>query len=345
MDVHPRIAVVGPIDDRLTGDLRALPLRPLVRQWATLCGESESLLHFQPAVILVALPPDAGEEIGALRLLRQIWPAVGVVLVTEAAREVVDAPLAQRIGARLLVYPDAPGQLAAAIEQAFHGGSRPRSDLFLDLARGIADEVNNPLMAIGGQLQLLRGNLDPATQKGVRDQVAAALGGVARIQQSVDRLRLVAQAANGPRRPHPVDLAALLATATGERKHGTELAPAITIADGPHTVPGDPEQLAAAVAAVTGFGFDLLALGATVTLALEALPAARRLRLGAIGPGLATWALPATFEPYYPNRALRGQGYGLGLFLAQTVVLGHRGQATARRQPDGGLQLDFVLPV
>ncbi|MEC7726263.1 MAG: ATP-binding protein, partial [Planctomycetota bacterium] len=59
---------------------------------------------------------------------------------------------------------------------------------------------------------------------------------------------------------------------------------------------------------------------------------------------LATWQLPNTFEPFYPQRLIRGQSHGLGLFLAQTVVHGHRGQATARRQADGGLQLDFMLP-
>ena len=59
---------------------------------------------------------------------------------------------------------------------------------------------------------------------------------------------------------------------------------------------------------------------------------------------LTHWRLPQSFEPYYPTRALRGQNAGLGLLLAQTVVLGHGGQAQARRLPDGGLQFDFVLP-
>ena len=45
-----------------------------------------------------------------------------------------------------------------------------------------------------------------------------------------------------------------------------------------------------------------------------------------------------------PQRLVRGQSHGLGLFLAQTVVHGHRGQATARRHRDGTLQLDFLLP-
>lgn len=81
-----------------------------------------------------------------------------------------------------------------------------------------------------------------------------------------------------------------------------------------------------------------------VEVTLEAAGDARRLRITAAGPALATWTLPASFEPYYPNRAMRGHGFGFGLFLAQSVVLGHRGQATARRRPDGSLQLDFLWP-
>ena len=68
------------------------------------------------------------------------------------------------------------------------------------------------------------------------------------------------------------------------------------------------------------------------------------MRVVARGQGLATWQLPNTFEPFYPQRLLRGQSNGLGLFIAQTVVLGHRGQATVRRLQDGALQLDFLLP-
>lgn len=345
MDSPARIAVVGPVDDRLTANVRALPLSPEVRHWPSLCADIEALTRFQPSLLLIALGPESAEEIGALRLLRHLWPAVGVLLITTAAREVNDTALAKRLGARLLVDPELPGRLAEAIEQAFHGADRPRGDVFVDLARGIADEVNNPLMFVAGHLQLLRGGFDPATERDRRDQVSAALGGVQRIQTAVDRLRLVADAAGGPRRVQPVDLATVLGRAFVERSEPSPRnAPTLAIADGAHVVPGDPEQIAAALGAITTFAADLANVGAAVQLRLDALPNGRRVRLAAAGPGLASWALPTTFEPYYPNRALRGQGFGMGLFLAQTVVLGHRGQATARRTSDGTLQIDFVLP-
>lgn len=343
MESPVRIAVVGTVDDRVVGDLTALPLRPEVRRWQTVCGDTDALVRFQPAVLVVALGPDAAEEIGALRLLRRLWPDVGMLLLGTSAREVADGPLAQRLGARLVVDPSAPGRLAEAIEQAFHGSGRPRNDVFVDLARGVADEVNNPLMAVAGQLQLLRGGLDPATESTRRDQVTAALAAVQRIQAAVDRLRLVAQAAGGPRRPKDIDLAGPLGAALAAR--GTApAAMALAIDDGRHVVRGDKEQVEAALTAVANFAVDLTTAGASCALRLDTLPGGERLRLTATGPGLLTWALPTTFEPYYPNRALKNPGFGMGLFLAQTVVLGHRGQATARRLPDGSLQIDLVWP-
>jgi two-component system NtrC family sensor kinase len=239
--------------------------------------------------------------------------------------------------------PDAPGQLAAVLEQARLGGNRPRPEVFHDLARGVADEINNPLMFVAGHLQLLRGSLDPNADAGRRDQLDSALAGVQRIQTGVDRLRLVAEAAHGPARHDPVDLAGLLTTAVAARSSGREHA-TLSIADGPHLVSGDPEQLRAAVLGLLQFADDLAVLGAHSRVQLDALPAGRRLRVEASGSELANWQLPHSFEPFYPSRALRSPGLGLGLFLAQTVFLGHRGQATVQRLRDGTVQFDFVLP-
>ncbi|MBL8728750.1 MAG: HAMP domain-containing histidine kinase [Planctomycetes bacterium] len=341
MDRPARIAVVGPATDRLLADLRALPLNPEVRRWSSLCNDSEAVVQFQADVLCIAFGPDPAEEVGALRALRNLWPAMGVVLVTDAAHELRDAPLAARLGAQLLV-PDAPGQLAAVLEQARLGGNRPRPEVFHDLARGVADEINNPLMFVAGHLQLLRGSLDP-NAAGHREQLDSALAGVQRIQAGVDRLRLVAEAAHGPARREPVDLALLLSAAVAARRSDREHA-TLTIAAGGHTVPGDPEQLGAALLGLLQFADDLAVLGAQCRVRLDALPAGRRLRLEASGHELATWQLPHSFEPFYPSRALRAPGLGLGLFLAQTVFLGHRGQATVQRLRDGTVQFDFVLP-
>ena len=130
MDRPIRIAVVGPVDDRLVGDLRRLPLRPEVQQCKSLTSDSEALARFQPDLLAIAMPPDPGEETGALRLLRQLWPVLGVLLVVSAEGEVAATPLARRLGARLLVHPDTPGHLAAALEQSLAGSDRPHAHVF-----------------------------------------------------------------------------------------------------------------------------------------------------------------------------------------------------------------------
>jgi signal transduction histidine kinase len=343
MDRPVHIAVVGTVDDALLGDLRQLPLAPSARAFRSLVADSEALARFEPDVLLVAFGAEAAEEIGALRLLRQLWPNVALVLVTTADHELQDAPLAARLRAQLLVYPDTPGQLAAAIEQARLGGDRPRPDTFLDLARGIADEINNPLMFVAGHLQLLRASFEATAADQSRDQVQNALAGVARIQAAVDRLRLCSQAANGPRQRVPIDLAALLRAASGERTQVVGRA-WIELLPGEALLTGDREQLTAAIAALVRFADELATAGATVRLELAPLPKAPRLQLLASGAAVAGWHLPLSFEPYYPSRALRGHSPGLGLFLVQAVMLGHRGQATVRRLADGALQFDFVLP-
>ena len=358
MDRPLRIAAVGPLGDALLAELRHLPTRPDVRAFRDLVADGEGLARLQPDVLVLALADgDHGESIGALRLLQQLWPSLGTVLVTEPAHELALTPLANRVKARLVVHPDRPGQLAAAIEQALLGSDRPRADAFVDLAHGIADEINNPLQFVSGHLQLLRASLQTAEARDQRDQLASAQQGLVRIQATVERLRLLAQAANGPRPVARLDLRELAAEAAA-RPSAPSAAPTapppapatagradVVVATGEMPVLGDRRQLAAALAALVAVADQFAAAGTTTQLAIEAVPGAVRLRCASTGPALRDWSLPHSFEPYYPARALRGQAPGLGLFLVQTVVLGHGGQARAQRRPDGSLQFDFLLPL
>jgi hypothetical protein len=88
---------------------------------------------------------------------------------------------------------------------------------------------------------------------------------------------------------------------------------------------------------------ELHELDGTAALALEPQTPGVRLRLRLGGKAFAGFRLPRTFEPYYLNRVLRGSSHGLSLFLVQTVVHAHHGQALARRLPDGAIAIDLLL--
>lgn len=343
MDGPVRTAVVGASMTRLCEDLRALPTQPEVRVFDSLYGDTGELAGFRPQVLFVPPADEPGEAVGALRLLRSLLPGLGIVLVGAVQDEVTLLPSSERLGARLLLQPYSAGQLAAALEHALSGSDRPREDVFLDLARGIADELNNPLLYVSGYLQLLKASFDPVTDRDRRDQLSSAVAGVQRIQATVDRIRLLSRAAAGARRETEVDLLQLLRSTL--RTAGAEASlPLLLEPEGRRfAVPGELELLQPAVAALVQVVLELSALDCKAHLWLSRLDHAVRLRVQLAGPGLHSWQLPRTFEPYYLNRVLRGSTHGLGLFLVQTVVLAHRGQALARRLPDGALCLDLLL--
>lgn len=340
-----RVAVVGPQGDRLVEDLRTLPSRPEVRSFAGLFGDPAGFQVFQPDAAFVLLGSEVAEEAGALRLLRSLLPGLALVLVAPAEREVQLQPLCQRLGAHLLLLPCGPADVSAVLEQALSGSDRPREELFLDLARGIADEINNPLMYVSGYLQLLQASLDPDRDRDRRDQLNYALDGVKRIQAAVERVRLLARASGGPRRTASVDVAELVRRGIHDVAAGRTALPWVAEPEGAaHAVPGDPDLLEPCVLAFCRVASELQELGCDLHLTLTRMSAAVRLRMQVAGPGISAWRLPRTFEPYYLSRLLRGTSQGMGLFLAQTVALAHRGQATARRLPDGALALDLLLP-
>jgi signal transduction histidine kinase len=64
------------------------------------------------------------------------------------------------------------------------------------------------------------------------------------------------------------------------------------------------------------------------------------------GPLIPPELVPSLFEPFrrLSDRAGSPDGMGLGLSIVRSVALAHRGQATARPRPAGGLEITVSLP-
>src|SRR5690606_23247906 len=134
------------------------------------------------------------EQVGALRALARSIDGLRFVLVTDPDDEVALAPLAERLGACLLVRPLDRRRVAAVLSMVGAPPGHPGPDTFLDLAKGVSDELNNPLLFVLGHLQLLESLLDPQRDTEALEQLHAARRGLDRITTTMDRIRTLGRA-------------------------------------------------------------------------------------------------------------------------------------------------------
>jgi len=111
-------------------------------------------------------------------------------------------------------------------------------------------------------------------------------------------------------------------------------------------VTGDPDLLWSALENVVRNAAKHGAPGGIVTVALSADQGLARIDVLDRGPGIPPADLAAVFQPFFRAGAARTgvDGHGLGLAIAQRVLLAHGGEIVARNREGGGLQVTITLP-
>ncbi len=69
------------------------------------------------------------------------------------------------------------------------------------------------------------------------------------------------------------------------------------------------------------------------------------LRISDQGHGVADEQLTSVFEPFFRGSGNSQIGFGLGLAIARRAVEVHGGSIAARNKPEGGLQIELILPI
>lgn len=345
-----RIAVVEPDRGRLLAAVRALPVRCEIRRFSDVGADMTELLQFRPQVLLFAASPEDEDLAGTVRVARSALGSPPVVLVTDPAHEADTLVLAQRTGARVLVEPEKAGALAAALERTLAGADPNRHAAFLQIARGLADEINNPLMYLSGHLQLLERGLEGDPRLG---QVEAAREGADRIRDTVGRLRLLVEAETGL--PEPEDLRVLVrdALATTRALRAALAAEVIAACTaGPAIAISAVPALRPALAALFAWLDDLVAGEGECSADIElAGPPRPTLTIRLHGAVVDEWQPARSFSPYSLTRGL-GQGaagpqsgsHGLTMFLVHTAVHSSGAMAVARRRQSGGMEFELRWP-
>ncbi|MBI5850149.1 MAG: HAMP domain-containing histidine kinase [Planctomycetes bacterium] len=330
MDSPPRIALVSDRDGDLYRALRATLAAARVEVFDELAGSFDAVRTMAPALLVHGAPVDA-EEIGALRVFRGILGGTAIVLAARRDEELAAARHAERLGATLLVAPFTPAGLSAAIAAARRGPDLPSPDAFLDLLRGISDELNNPLLAAGGHLQLAECLLDPARDVDAISRLSTVKAELARIGATIERIGVLARV-RSLRHPLPsIDLHALLVEIAAEAEYQRHQELAAALGAALPTIPADRDTLALALRSFLTAGIAL-AGHHPLDFAIRAETDAVVLEITIPAPMSAALGPDAVFSPYHVARAMRGTPFGLALFLVQAIVHAHGGEAIAERR-------------
>lgn len=188
----------------------------------------------------------AEEDLGAIRLARRAWPHSRITLVsTDQNTPLLDVALS--LGCHVLRRPLRLREVSAII-----GASRPAPDdtVPAHLLAGLSDQLNNPLAALAGHLQLLQLSIESGQHDDLLDHLSLAVGCADRIQAALVKLSLLA----GQSRPIITEFSINTLVADLEKDFGAGM---MTF-DGPLVAAfGDDEMTTRALAAILRVAADL----------------------------------------------------------------------------------------
>ena len=234
------------------------------------------------------------------------------------------------------------------------------------MASTLAHEINQPLASIANYAQACSRQLQSG--QGVTPEVIEALQRIAaealRAGEIVRRLRQFAGKTAGRRAP--ANLNALVYEVheflqPEARRAGVTMR--IKLLDGLPEVIADPVQIQQVLVNLLRNAIEAASMPAssesqpgtpdtlvntepvgtrTVDLETAATPYAVVVRVCDSGPAVTSETIAQMFEPYFTTKP---QGLGLGLSISQSLIEAHGGRLTATAQPQGGLCLEFELPL
>lgn len=208
------------------------------------------------------------------------------------------------------------------------------------LSQGVAHEVRNPVMSIGGFAQRLRKRFAPG-DPGAK-YVDIILKETARLQKMVEDVDRFT------RMPEPVlrdiKLSTLVRGVLGiwDEEHGTEEIKMETrlVPEDP-TVRIDRDQMTRALIHLLCNAKEAMPEGGTLSLLTRWEGRTLVISVKDTGTGIAPEDLDRIFDPFFTSKT---QGSGLGLTTVNRIVGDHGGEVKVSSAPGAGTEVEIFLP-
>ena len=213
-----------------------------------------------------------------------------------------------------------------------------------ELAGGVAHEINNPLMIILGQVHLLLQSQDS-------DQILSGLriidGATKRAADIIRDLMLFAE--HFPLRPSQCSISEQVQHVLGMHRsslevHGIEVRTRI---EATPEIWADAGQLQEVFSHLVQNAEQAMAAahhGGRLTVRVAPSRFGVRVEIADDGPGIPPDDLPRIFNPFFTTKA-PGEGRGLGLSVAYSIVAEHDGRLSVENRPGGGAAVVVELPI
>ena len=212
------------------------------------------------------------------------------------------------------------------------------------LAAGVAHEINNPLTIIMAQLHLLaQGELDPHIEEamGVIDAAAKRAASIVRdlilFAEHRPPRRSRCQVGEQIREVVAFEEARLEAEGITVRVH-LEPVPDIW-ADHNHL-----QEVLLHVLQNAQHAVREMHTGGLLSINVKPTATGVRIEIKDDGPGIPPEHLPRIFNPFFTTKQ-PGEGRGLGLSVAHSIVTEHGGRIWAENRPEGGAVFTIDLPI
>jgi two-component system, NtrC family, sensor histidine kinase HydH len=208
------------------------------------------------------------------------------------------------------------------------------------LSRGVAHEVRNPVMIIGGFARRLRKRLpadDPA-----QEMIPPILHELHRLEQMVAEIEAFTVLLEPDIKPR--DLTRVVDQALAARAGGLAAKQIVVerrIPPDLPRIPLDERLLGQALGHLLDNAMEALPQGGRLSLTVTPEAKGVRLTLTDTGIGIPPEDLPYVFDPFFSSKP---DGTGMGLTKVYQVITDHRGEIQIKSAPGQGTEVSLWLP-